>query len=91
MQGANVVGLIFATPVVIWAGWPFFVRAWASIANRSPNMFTLIAIGVGAAYGYSVLATIAPGLFPDGFREHGVVPAYFDTAAVITTDRKSVV
>jgi P-type Cu+ transporter len=85
MQGTNVVGLIFTTPVVIWAGWPFFVRAWASIVNRSPNMFTLIAIGVGAAYGYSALATIAPGLFPDGFREHGVVPAYFDTAAVITT------
>jgi Cu+-exporting ATPase len=85
MQGANVVGLIFATPVVIWAGWPFFVRAWASIGNRSPNMFTLIALGVGAAYGYSTLATIAPGLFPDGFREHGVVPSYFDTAAVITT------
>ena len=85
MQGANVVGLIFTTPVVIWAGWPFFVRAWASIVHRSPNMFTLIAIGVGAAYGYSALATIAPGLFPDGFREHGVVPAYFDTAAVITT------
>jgi P-type Cu+ transporter len=85
MQGANVVGLILATPVVIWAGWPFFVRASASIANRSPNMFTLIAIGVGAAYGYSVLATITPGLFPDGFREHGVVPAYFDTAAMITT------
>jgi Cu+-exporting ATPase len=85
MQNANVIGLILTTPVVIWAGWPFFVRAWASIVHRSPNMFTLIAIGVGAAYGYSLLATIAPGLFPDGFREHGVVPSYFDTAAVITT------
>ena len=80
----NWVGLALATPVVFWAGWPFFERAWASLVNRSPNMFTLIAIGVGAAYGYSAVATIAPGVFPAGFRMHGIVETYFDTAAVIT-------
>jgi P-type Cu+ transporter len=80
----NWIGLALATPVVFWAGWPFFERAWASLINRSPNMFTLIALGVGAAYGYSAMATVAPGLFPDGFRMHGVVDTYFDTAAVIT-------
>jgi P-type Cu+ transporter len=84
MQAANWIGLAFATPVVLWAGWPFFERAWASFVNRSPNMFTLIGIGVGAAFVYSTLGTVAPGLFPAGFREHGVVPTYFDTAAVIT-------
>ncbi len=57
-----------ATPVVLWGGWPFFERGWASVVNRSPNMFTLIAIGTGAAFGYSVLATLAPGLFPASFR-----------------------
>ena len=80
----NWIGLALATPVVFWAGWPFFERAWASFVNRSPNMFTLIGLGVGAAYGYSAVATIAPGAFPDGFRMHGVVDTYFDTAAVIT-------
>jgi Cu+-exporting ATPase len=80
----NWVGLALATPVVFWAGWPFFDRAWASIVNRSPNMFTLIGLGVGAAFGYSAVATVAPGLFPDGFRMHGIVETYFDTAAVIT-------
>ena len=60
----NWVGLVLSTPVVFWAGWPFFDRAWASIVNRSPNMFTLIALGVGAAYSYSAVGTIAPGLFP---------------------------
>jgi Cu+-exporting ATPase len=80
----NGMGLALATPVVFWAGWPFFERAWASFVNRSPNMFTLIALGVGAAYGYSAVATIAPGVFPGGFRMHGVVETYFDTAAVIT-------
>ena len=80
----NGMGLALATPVVFWAGWPFFERAWASLVNRSPNMFTLIALGVGAAYGYSALATVAPGVFPSGFRMHGVVDTYFDTAAVIT-------
>jgi len=80
----NWAGLVLATPVVFWAGWPFFERAWASLINRSPNMFTLIATGVGAAYGYSAVATIAPGAFPAGFAMHGVVDTYFDTAAVIT-------
>ena len=80
----NWLGLALATPVVFWAGWPFFERAWTSIVNRSPNMFTLIAMGVGAAYGYSAAATIAPAIFPSGFRMHGVVDTYFDTAAVIT-------
>ena len=80
----NWMGLVLATPTVFWAGWPFFERAWASLVNRSPNMFTLIGLGVGAAYGYSAVATVAPGFFPDGFRMHGVVETYFDTAAVIT-------
>ncbi|HEX9442576.1 MAG TPA: heavy metal translocating P-type ATPase, partial [Candidatus Binatia bacterium] len=82
----NGLQLFLATPVVLWCGWPFFQRGWASIVNRSPNMFTLIAIGVGAAYGYSVLATVFPGLFPDSFRGHGgAIGVYFDAAAVITT------
>ena len=80
----NWMGLLLATPVVFWAGWPFFERAWASAVNRSPNMFTLIAMGVGAAYLYSAAATLAPAIFPAGFRMHGVVDTYFDTAAVIT-------
>ena len=84
MRLTNWIGLVCATPVVLWAGWPFFERAWASIVNRHANMFTLIGLGVGAAYLFSVAATIAPGLFPDGFRVHGVVETYFDTAVVIT-------
>ena len=80
---SNWLQLACATPVVWWAGWPFFARAWASVVNRSPNMFTLIALGVGAAYAYSVAATVAPGLFPDGFRMAGGVEPYFDTAVVI--------
>jgi len=80
----NWVGLILATPVVFWAGWPFFERAWMSFVNRSPNMFTLIALGTGSAYLFSVVATVAPGLFPDSLRMHGAVETYFDTAAVIT-------
>jgi P-type Cu+ transporter len=75
--------LAFATPVVLWGGWPFFVRGWASVVNRHLNMFTLIAIGVGAAYAYSVVATLAPGLFPDSFRMMGEVAVYFEPAAVI--------
>ncbi len=76
--------LALATPVVLWAGWPFFVRGVRSVANLSPNMFTLIMIGVGAAYGYSVVATVAPGLFPEGFRmEGGAVGVYYEAAAVI--------
>src|SRR5690242_18586139 len=81
---ANWIGLASATPVVLYAGWPFFARAWASIVNRHANMFTLIGLGVGAAYVFSVVATVAPGLFPPGFRVHGVVETYFDTAVVIT-------
>ncbi len=80
----NWVGLALATPVVFWAGWPFFERAWASLLHASPNMFTLIALGVGAAYGYSAAGTVVPDAFPAGFRMHGVVETYFDTAIVIT-------
>jgi Cu+-exporting ATPase len=79
------VELALSTPVVLWAGWPFFVRWAQSIANRSPNMWTLIGTGVGAAFGYSVAATIAPGLFPDSFREHGRVGVYFEAAAIIVS------
>lgn len=78
--------LVLATPVVIWGGWPFFVRGWQSIVNRSLNMFTLIALGVSVAYVYSVVATLFPEVFPHSFREHGgAVPVYFEAAAVITT------
>ena len=80
----NGIGLALATPIVLWCGWPFFARMWQSVVNASPNMFTLIGIGVGAAYCYSVVATIAPGAFPDGFRMHGGVETYFDTTVVIT-------
>jgi P-type Cu+ transporter len=80
----NWIGLICSTPVVLWAARPFFERGWASIVNSHANMFTLIALGIGAAYGFSAAATIAPGLFPPGFRVHGVVETYFDTAVVIT-------
>src|SRR5206468_10975926 len=73
------------TPVVLWAGDFFFTRAWRSILNRSLNMFTLIAVGVGAAYFYSVVAVIAPGIFPTSFRRDGEVDLYFEAAAVITT------
>ena len=74
-----------SAPVVLWAGWPFFERCVQSIRNRSPNMFTLIGIGVAAAFGYSVVATIAPDLFPASFREHGRVGVYFEAAAVIVS------
>jgi Cu+-exporting ATPase len=93
----NWIELGLATPVVVWCGWPFFERMWASLVNASPNMFTLIGLGVGAAYGYSAVATIAPGVFPAGFRMahgaggsggaaggYGGVETYFDTAVVIT-------
>jgi P-type Cu+ transporter len=75
--------LVLATPVVLWAGAPFFARAVASVRNRSPNMFTLIGLGVGVAYGFSVVATLFPGWFPDTFRSHGRVNVYFEPAAVI--------
>ena len=75
-----------ATPVVLWAGQPFFVRAWQSIRNRSLNMFTLIGLGIAVAYVYSLIATLAPKIFPASFRDHmGNVPVYFEAAAVITT------
>ena len=68
----------------LWGGWPFFVRGWASVVNRHLNMFTLIALGVGAAYGFSVVATLVPRLFPESFRTHGgQVGVYFEPAAVI--------
>jgi Cu+-exporting ATPase len=72
-----------AAPVVLWGGWPFFVRGWKSIVSRRLNMFTLIALGVGAAFAFSVVATIAPGVFPDSFRVHGQIGVYFEPAAVI--------
>jgi len=75
---------VLATPVVLWGGWPFFVRGWASVVNRHLNMFTLIALGVGAAYGFSVFATFAPAWFPPSFRTHGdQIGVYFEPAAVI--------
>jgi Cu+-exporting ATPase len=78
--------LVLATPVVLWGGWPFFQRGWASLVNQSLNMFTLIAIGVGTAYVYSVFAALFPGVFPNAFRgSEGEVAVYFDAAAVITT------
>ncbi|MBI3934673.1 MAG: heavy metal translocating P-type ATPase [Acidobacteria bacterium] len=84
-HGVNWIQLVLATPVVLWGGWPFFERCWASFIHRSPNMFTLIAIGTGTAYFYSLIATIAPQIFPAGFREmSGEVEVYFEAAAVIT-------
>ena len=85
-RGLSWIQLILTSPVVLWCGWPFFVRAWQSIVNRYLNMFTLIGLGVGVAYVFSVVATIAPGLFPQSFRAHGgSVPVYFESAAVITS------
>lgn len=78
--------LLLASPVVLWAGWPFFVRGWQSLVNRSLNMFTLISLGVGVAYSYSFVATLFPGLFPPSFRSNGgEVAVYFEAAAVIIT------
>src|SRR5437660_1494443 len=78
--------LLLATPVVLWGGWPFFQRGWASIVNRSTNMFTLIAMGTGVAYVYSVIATLFPQIFPASFRTMGNRPdVYFEAAAAITT------
>jgi Cu+-exporting ATPase len=82
---SNWIQLVFATPVVVWAGWPFFVRGWQSLLTRNLNMFTLIAMGTGVAYGYSLVGTIAPDIFPATFRGHGgAVSVYFEAAAVIT-------
>jgi P-type Cu+ transporter len=79
----NWIEFALATPVVLWGGWPFFERGWASVVTRHLNMFTLIALGVGAAYGFSVVATLVPGIFPDSFRMNGAVAVYFEPAAVI--------
>lgn len=80
------VQLALSTPVVLWGGWPFFARGWASLVNRHLNMFTLIALGTGTAYLYSVAATLFPGLIPHSFRAHGgAVPVYFEAAATIVT------
>ncbi|MFH1346354.1 MAG: heavy metal translocating P-type ATPase [Pseudomonadota bacterium] len=82
---SNWIQFVFAAPVVLWAGWPFFVRGWQSLVTRNLNMFTLIAMGVGVAFTYSVGATVAPGIFPPAFRSHDyAVAVYFEAAAVIT-------
>jgi P-type Cu+ transporter len=77
--------LVLATPVVLWGGWPFFVRGWQSIVNRSLNMFTLIALGTGAAFGFSVFAVLAPTALPHSMRHGGAPAVYFEAAAVIVT------
>ncbi len=82
---SSILAMALATPVVLWAGWPFFARGYASLRSLNLNMFTLISSGVGVAYGYSIIATLAPGIFPAEMRDaHGMVPAYFEAAAVIT-------
>src|SRR5262249_9148032 len=82
----NWIEFALSAPVVLWGGWPFFERFWASLVNRSPNMFTLIGLGTGAAFLDSVVATVFPKAFPPSFREmNGSVPVYFEAAAVITT------
>jgi P-type Cu+ transporter len=84
-QNSNWIQFALATPVVLWAGWPFFVRGWQSLVTRNLNMFTLIALGIGVAWAYSVIATIFPGIFPPAFQEmDGSVAVYFEAAAVIT-------
>jgi len=83
-QISNWVQFALSTPVVLGAGWPFFVRGWQSLRTRNLNMFTLIALGIGVAWSYSVIATFAPGIFPAAFRNHGSVAVYFEAAAVIT-------
>ena len=84
-QWSNWLQMALATPVVLWAGWPFFERGWASVKSRHLNMFTLIAMGTGVAWAYSMVAALLPGVFPMAFRTaHGAVPTYFEAAAVIT-------
>src|SRR5262249_12790855 len=86
MSVASWFELLLATPVVLWGGWPFFIRFWQSIVHRSPNMFTLIGLGVAVAYLDSLVAVIAPGSFPEAFRDpSGGVGTYFEAAAVIVT------
>jgi P-type Cu+ transporter len=82
-RNATYVEFVLATPIVLWAARPFFERGWASIRNRSANMWTLISLGVGAAYLYSLVATFAPGLFPMQYRMAGAVGTYFEAAVVI--------
>ncbi len=85
MAASQWIQCLLSTPIVLWCAWPFFQRAWASIMNRSPNMFTLIALGVGAAYGYSLAATLVPGLFPAALRRPGgPIPVYYEAAAMVT-------
>src|SRR5690606_34873954 len=85
MKASVWIQFVLAAPVVLWAGWPFFERGWASLKTRNLNMFTLIAMGTGVAWLYSVVATLAPGIFPDAFRiADGTVAVYFEAAAVIT-------
>ncbi len=81
---SNWIQLVLATPVVLWSGWPFFVRGWQSLVTRNLNMFTLVAMGTGVAWLYSVVATVVPGIFPEAFRMGGAVAVYFEAAAVIT-------
>ena len=84
-QTSNWIQLLLMTPVVLWAGWPFFERAWTSLKTRNLNMFTLIAMGTGVAWIYSIVGTILPGVFPAAMRGRGgSVPVYFEAAAVIT-------
>ncbi len=86
MAAAQWIEFALATPVVLWAGWPFFVRAWNSLVNKSPNMFTLIGFGVAVSYCYSVMATVFPGIFPEAFRDsHGTIGVYFEAGASIIT------
>src|SRR5207248_6897579 len=86
MQTLSWIEFLLASPVVLWGGWPFFVRSWQSILNRSLNMFTLIGLGIAVAYVYSVIAALIPQIFPASFRDaSGNVPVYFEAAAVITT------
>ncbi|MEO7206824.1 MAG: heavy metal translocating P-type ATPase [Steroidobacteraceae bacterium] len=84
MSASMWIQFALATPIVLWCAWPFFQRAWTSVLNRSPNMFTLIALGVGAAYLYSLVATFAPGLFPAALRHGGLIPVYFEAGAIVT-------
>jgi len=82
---SNVLQGVFGTPVVVWAGWPFFERAWTSFKTWQLNMFSLIGLGTGAAYVFSVIALARPELLPNAFKMNGAVPLYFESAAVITT------
>lgn len=83
MQVQSWIELVCATPVVLWAGWPFYVRGWQSLVQRSPNMWTLISLGTGAAYGYSIIATLMPQVFPASFMSMGRIAVYFEASAVI--------